>query len=93
MIEKIVEFVDKIAKAAERQSNRTPSSAEMQEGAVYIRELQKVFQIPDEKVYAIGRVAQKSRGYGPDDIRSIRHPSYGGMNECQEKIRLIKKRV
>lgn len=80
-------------KAAERQSNRTPSSAEMREGAVYIRELQKIFQIPDEKVYAIGRVAQKARGYGSDDIRCIRHPSYGGKNECQEKIRRIKKRV
>ena len=77
------------------KSNRVPSNIEKQKiGEKYIKYIIDLFGI--EEVYAVGLQAfntlkeMKVSGFYADREKSyIRHPSYGGKEECQEKIRRI----
>lgn len=63
-----------------KDSNRKPNAAELQIGKKYLEELIDIFGIPQNRIYAVGRTAEKQLGY----IKAayIRHPSYGGRNDC-----------
>lgn len=67
------------------QTNRNPESDEIAWGREQIEKLIEIFQIDRRNIYAVGRKAQLQLGYQSDDLY-IRHPSYGGKNECQSKI-------
>lgn len=77
-------------------SNRTPTKEEMQEiGIHFLKEIIEIFGV--REVYAIGLKAFGSLSdMDIDDIfikdkgkSYIRHPSYGGKNECQNRIKEI----
>lgn len=70
------------------KSNRTPLAREITIGKIFIELLKKIFNISNEKVYAIGRKAQEQLELPEEQY--IRHPSYGGKAECQEKIKSIR---
>lgn len=82
-------------KMGNKKSNRVPSDAEKKDiGEKYIKYIIDLFEI--KEVYAIGLQAfdtlkrmdiaifdkNKEKSY-------IRHPSYGGRKQCQEKIKMI----
>ena len=74
-------------KEGNEESNRAPLAKEMKVGKLFIELLKRIFNIADENVYAIGRKAQEQLGFSKE--KYIRHPSYGGKIECQEKIMSI----
>ena len=41
-----------------------------------MEELIDIFEIPQNRIYAVGRTAEKQMGY--IKVAYIRHPSYGG---------------
>ena len=63
-----------------KDSNRKPNAAELQIGKKYLEELIDIFWIPQNRIYAVGRTAEKQLGYM--NAAYIRHPSYGGKNDC-----------
>lgn len=69
-------------------SNRKPNKEELLIGKSYLEELIDIFEVPRERIYAVGRVAQEHLGYKKDE-GYIRHPSYGGKGACIEGILLI----
>lgn len=74
-------------KEGNEESNRAPLAKEIKVGKLFIEQLKRIFNIGDENVYAIGRKAQEQLGLSKEQY--IRHPSYGGKIECQEKIMSI----
>ena len=76
-------------------SNRQPTSSEKKEiGEKYIKYIIELFNI--EEVYAVGLQAFDTlrsmdiEGFDITKEKSyIRHPSYGGRKQCQEKIKEI----
>lgn len=74
-------------KEGNEESNRAPLAKEMKVGKLFVEQLKRIFNIDDENVYAIGRKAQEQLGLSKEQY--IRHPSYGGKIECQEKIMSI----
>lgn len=69
-------------------SNRKPNKEELLIGKSYLEELIDIFEVPRERIYAVGRVAQEQLGYKKDE-GYIRHPSHGGKGACIEGILLI----
>lgn len=77
------------------KSNRTPTQAEKKAiGEKYIKFIMDMFEI--KRVYAVGVQAYDTLKrmdiaiFDKDKEKSyIRHPSYGGKRQCQEKIREI----
>ena len=67
-----------------KDSNRKPNAAELQVGKKYLEELIDIFGIPQNRIYAVGRTAEKQLGYMK--AAYIRHPSYGGKNDCMNGI-------
>ena len=59
-----------------KDSNRKPNAAELQIGKKYLEELIDIFGIPQNRIYAVRRTAEKQLGYMK--AAYIRHPSYGG---------------
>lgn len=81
-------------KKGKLKSNRKPNGKELDIGKKYICEIIKLFEI--EKVYAVGVQAFNTlKNIKTDKFISernksyIRHPSYGGKEECREQIRKI----
>lgn len=70
-----------------KNSNRKPNAAELQIGKKYLDELIDIFEIPQNRIYAVGRTAEKQLGYMK--AAYIRHPSYGGKNDCINGILAI----
>ena len=48
-----------------------------------LEELIGIFGIPQNCIYAVGRTAEKQLGY--IKVAYIRHPSYGGKNDCMNE--------
>ena len=46
-----------------KDSNRKPNAAELQVGKKYLEELIDIFGIPQNRIYAVGRTAEKQLGY------------------------------
>ena len=67
-----------------KDSNRKPNAAELQVGKKYLEELIDIFGIPQNRIYAVGRTAEKQLRYMK--AAYIRHPSYGGKNDCMNGI-------
>ena len=67
-----------------KDSNRKPNAAELQVGKKYLEDLIDIFGIPQNRIYAVGRTAEKQLGYMK--AAYIRHPSYGGKNDCMNGI-------
>ena len=67
-----------------KDSNRKPNAAELQVGKKYLEELIDIFGISQNRIYAVGRTAEKQLEYMK--AAYIRHPSYGGKNDCMNGI-------
>ena len=68
-----------------KESNRKPNKDELCIGKYYLEELIDIFDIPVNRIYAVGRVAQEQLGFRKDESY-IRHPAYGGKIACIEGI-------
>lgn len=71
----------------EPSSNRTPNAEEIKMGKEIVNELKRMFEIKKENVYAIGK--EPFRQLKLSDDKYIRHPSYGGKDECIMGIKQI----
>lgn len=69
------------------QTNRTPSSKEIQIGRDILMELLFLFRF--EQFYCIGKTSYNALKDVIPDAVYVRHPSHGGMKECMAKIREI----
>lgn len=67
------------------KSNRKPNINEINEGLEYIKMLQKIF--PNANLIAVGNVAYESLNkFGLTVYGKVRHPSFGGKAQFNEKI-------
>lgn len=64
-----------------QKKNRAPRKTEIEEGSVYLQQLIEIFQ--PEQIAGLGRAgtAAAERVLPDQDIRYIRHPSYGGKRD------------
>lgn len=65
-------------------SNRKPSENEITLGLTIVNQLKEIFEITNDNIYAIGRVAQHQLGLPLE--KYIRHPSYGGKADFVDGI-------
>jgi uracil-DNA glycosylase len=75
------------------ESNRQPSSSEVQEGVEYMKMVFDIFK--PKTVCSLGRVGEKTlvRTFSGIDIKYIRHPSHGGKNGFIEGMNIIINRI
>lgn len=66
------------------RKNRCPNTAEIEVGKEVLEKLLSIFDII--KIYAVGRTAENALKGHPLFGGYIRHPSYGGIKECREKL-------
>jgi len=79
-------------KSGNPESNRKPSSTEVQEGVEYMKMVHDIFE--PKIICSLGRVGEKTlkKIFSGIDIRYIRHPSRGGKNgfiDGMEEINLL----
>jgi hypothetical protein len=72
-------------KPGNRQSNRTPTTAERRMGAPFLQRLFAIF--PDTRVLAVGRTAARALAeLGYEGFVPLRHPSQGGKRAFVEGL-------
>lgn len=76
-------------KEGKPESNRKPSSSEVQEGIEYLKMIYDIFE-PDT-IYSLGRVGEKilKTTFLEKEIKYIRHPSRGGKNGFVQGMEFI----
>ncbi|MDO4648146.1 MAG: MerR family DNA-binding transcriptional regulator [Eubacteriales bacterium] len=70
--------------------HRSPNNAELQKGSVFAKKLQSIFQIPDDRIFALGKKSYQTFGLPKEQY--IRHPSFGGLHDFEqgmERLNLI----
>jgi hypothetical protein len=74
-------------KPGEKQSNRTPTSAEIEKGKPALEILVKEF--PSAKVVAVGRKAEKSLKAMRVTAEYVRHPANGGATAFRRQLKRL----